>query len=165
MQGDEPEKNPKSSSGNLMRDMMHSSSAIKRGDVSQAEELLNSLLSGTISILDTNARKPRIENFYHDLLQGLFAGTRTWLCRLNAESGDGFSDILKYTDDPDQGIIIEVKYSDSPAGPERDAQKAITQIKERNYTEKFRSEGIYNIMAYGIAFFWKRCRIALESPI
>ena len=77
MQGDEPEKNPKSSSGNLMRDMMHSSSAIKRGDVSQAEELLNSLLSGTISILDTNARKPRIENFYHDFLQGLFAGTRT----------------------------------------------------------------------------------------
>ena len=120
MQGDEPEKNPKSSSGNLMRDMMHSSSAIKRGDVSQAKELLNSLLSGTISILDTNARKPRIENFYHDLLQGLFAGTRTWLCRLNAESGDGFSDILIYTDDPDQGIIIEVKYSDSPAGLERD---------------------------------------------
>ena len=125
MQGDEPEKNPKSSSGNLMRDMMHSSSAIKRGDVSQAEELLNSLLSGTISILDTNARKPRIENFYHDLLQGLFAGTRTWLCRLNAESGDGFSDILIYTDDPDQGIIIEVEYSDSPAGPERDAQKRL----------------------------------------
>ena len=120
MQGDAPEKNPKSSSGNLMRDMMHSSSAIKRGDVSQEEELLDSLLSGTISILDTNARKPRIENFYHDLLQGLFAGTRTWLCRLNAESGDGFSDILIYTDDPDQGIIIEVKYSDSPAGLERD---------------------------------------------
>ena len=77
MQGDAPEKNPKASSGNLMRDMMHSSSAIKRGDVSQEEELLDSLLSGTISILDTNARKPRIENFEHDLLQGLFAGIRT----------------------------------------------------------------------------------------
>ncbi len=139
--------------------------ALKDGNAEQVETLLNSLLSRTISILDTNAPHGRKESFYHGMLLGLFAGRSTWLCRSNTESGDGFADLMIYTDDPDQGIVIEVKYSDSLKDMERYAERAINQAEERNYPERFRQEGISDILVYGIAFFRKRCRVAVKKAI
>ena len=37
------------------------------------------------------------------------AAIRTGLSKSNRESGDGFSDILIMPEDPDAGIVIEVK--------------------------------------------------------
>ena len=52
------------------------------------------------------------ENFYHGLLLGLLRGSNPgWLIKSNRESGDGFSDILIKPEDPDAGIVIEVKYA------------------------------------------------------
>ena len=52
------------------------------------------------------------ENFYHGLLLGLLRGSNPdWLIKSNRESGDGFSDILIEPEDPDAGIVIEVKYA------------------------------------------------------
>ena len=139
------------------------SKALVIGDQYKVESLLNELLSKTISVLDTNSRKTKKENFYHGLLLGVFAGRKNWLCKSNAESGDGFSDIVIYTENPNQGILIEVKYSESPLSLASDAEKAIKQIKEKNYLDRFRSEGIEDILSYGIAFNKKRCRVRIET--
>lgn len=65
-----------------------------------------------ISILDTKAPDDMKENFYHGLLLGLLRGSnRTGLSSPIVRSGDGFSDILIKPEDPDAGIIIEVKYA------------------------------------------------------
>ncbi|MGN0906424.1 MAG: PD-(D/E)XK nuclease domain-containing protein, partial [Bullifex sp.] len=101
-------------------------------------------------------------NFYHGLLLGLFSGEGSWLVKSNSEAGDGFADIIIYTDDPDTGIVIEVKYSDSPSDLERDAERAVRQISDKRYEELFSSDGVCNIRSYGIAFSRKRCRIALK---
>ncbi len=131
-----------------------------------AEEIQNYLmhtLSNMISILDTKARDNQKENFYHGLLLGLLRSDPNWLIHSNAESGDGFSDILIEPENPDAGIIIEVKYSSSFTGLEKSCDTALMQIKERRYDEKLRNEGRNEILAYGISFCKKRCCVKVEK--
>ena len=112
-----------------------------------------------ISILDTKARDDQKENFYHGLLLGLLRSDPSWLILSNAESGDGFSDIMIEPEDPDAGIIIEVKYAPSVAQLEKGCQKAMSQIRSHRYDERLRNDGREDILAYGIAFHKKRCKV------
>ena len=102
------------------------------------------------------------ENFYHGLLLGLLRSESEWLIRSNRESGDGFSDITVLPEDPDAGIVIEVKYSSSVNGLEKACENAMSQIKERRYDDALREDGRDDILAYGIAFCRKRCVVVCE---
>lgn len=133
------------------------------GDAETIGKRLNVILSKMISILDTKAREEQKENFYHGLLLGLLRSDPSWLIMSNAESGEGFADILIEPEDPDTGIIIEVKYVASMEGLDEGCRKAMEQIKERRYDEKLRNDGRENIIAYGIAFCKKRCRVVGEK--
>ncbi len=137
--------------------------AFQTGDVETIQKHLNLVMTRMISILDTKARDDQKENFYHGLLLGLLRSDPTWLIMSNVESGDGFSDILIEPDDPDAGIIIEVKYSPTFAGLDETCKKALEQVKTRRYDEKLRNEGRENLIAYGIAFNRKRCKAVCEK--
>ena len=89
--------------------------AFINGDAEVIQKHLNLVMTRMISILDTKARDDQKENFYHGLLLGLLRSDPTWLIMLNVESGDGFSDIIIEPDDPDAGIVIEVKYAPTTA--------------------------------------------------
>ena len=103
------------------------------------------------------------ENFYHGLLFGLLRGSNPeWLIRSNRESGDGFSDILIKPENPDLGIVIEVKYAKEFKKLDAAFDAAMAQINEKRYDETLRDEGRCDILAYGIAFCRKRCRVAGE---
>ena len=116
-----------------------------------------------ISILDTKAPDDMKENFYHGLLLGLLRGSNPdWLIKSNRESGDGFSDILIKPENPDLGIVIEVKYAKEFKGLDAACDAAMAQIKQKRYDETLRDEGRCDILAYGIAFCRKRCRVAGE---
>lgn len=39
------------------------------------------------------------------------SGNEDWLVKSNVEAGEGFADIIVETDDPDEGIIAELKYT------------------------------------------------------
>ena len=58
--------------------------------------------------------------------------------------------------------MIEVKYSDTMNGLEKACEKAITQIKDRRYDAVLREDGREDILAYGIAFCKKRCKVVCE---
>lgn len=137
--------------------------AFQTGDAETIQKHLNLVMTRMISILDTKARDDQKENFYHGLLLGLLRSDPTWLIMSNVESGDGFSDILIEPDDPDAGIIIEVKYSPTFAGLDEACKKALEQVKTRRYDEKLRNEGRENLIAYGIAFNRKRCKAVCEK--
>lgn len=137
--------------------------AFQTGDAETIQKHLNIVMTRMISILDTKARDDQKENFYHGLLLGLLRSDPTWLIMSNVESGDGFSDILIEPDDPDAGIIIEVKYSPTFAGLDEACKKALEQVKTRRYDEKLRNEGRENLIAYGIAFNRKRCKAVCEK--
>ena len=137
--------------------------AFQTGDAEAIQKHLNLVMTRMISILDTKARDDQKENFYHGLLLGLLRSDPTWLIMSNVESGDGFSDILIEPDDPDAGIIIEVKYSPTFAGLDEACKRALEQVKTRRYDEKLRNEGRENLIAYGIAFNRKRCKAVCEK--
>lgn len=133
------------------------------GDAETIQKRLNEILGRMISIMDTRAREDQKENFYHGLLLGLLRSEPNWLILSNAESGEGFSDILIEPEDPDAGLIIEVKYAPSISALEKACEEALAQIKDRHYDEKLRNDGRVDIGAYGIAFCKKRCRVIFEK--
>lgn len=125
---------------------------------------LNIVMGRMISILDTKAPDDMKENFYHGLLLGLLRGSNPdWLIKSNRESGDGFSDILIKPENPDLGIVIEVKYAKEFKGLDAACDAAMAQIKQKRYDETIRDEGRCDILAYGIAFCRKRCRVVGEK--
>ena len=139
------------------------SKAILEADAEGLQKQLNVIMSRMISVLDTKAREEQKENFYHGLLLGLLRGSNPdWLIKSNRESGDGYSDILIEPENPDAGIIIEVKYAASISGLDKACENAMAQIKNRRYDEALRENGRCDILAYGIAFHKKRCRVVCE---
>ena len=140
------------------------SKAILDKDEKQIARQLNIVMSRMISILDTKAPDDMKENFYHGLLLGLLRGSNPdWLIKSNRESGDGFSDILIMPEDPDAGIVIEVKYAKEMKELDAACEAAMAQIKDKRYDEALRDEGRCDILAYGIAFCRKRCRVVGEK--
>ena len=140
------------------------SKAILDKDEKQITRQLNIVMSRMISILDTKAPDAMKENFYHGLLLGLLRGSNPdWLIKSNRESGDGFSDILIEPENPDAGIVMEVKYAKEMKDLDAACETAMAQIKNKRYDEALRDEGRCDILAYGIAFCRKRCRVVGEK--
>ena len=137
--------------------------ALEASNAEMMEKQLTRILGKMISIMDTKARDDQKENFYHGILLGLLRSEEEWLILSNAESGDGFCDILVEPEDPNAGIIIELKYSATFAGMEGMCEKALSQIREKRYDERLRNDGRNEILAYGIAFCKKRCKVMLQK--
>ena len=136
--------------------------AFLTGEPERIEKRLNIILNRMISVLDAKAPDDKKENFYHGLLLGLLRSEMNWLILSNAESGDGFSDILIEPEDPDAGIVIEVKYASSVAGLGKACEEALRQIREKRYDERLRNDGRTDVLTYGIAFCRKRCKVVCE---
>lgn len=131
--------------------------AFRNGDAEAIEEQFGTYLKRTISIRDTSTKSKK-ENFYHGILLGLLNYDREWIVSSNAESGDGYSDILIEMEDEETGIVIEVKYAED-GDLDGACQAALQQIKEKNYEEKPLLDEMNQIMTFGIACYKKRCRV------
>ena len=136
--------------------------AFEKGDTEGIEQYLNRVLSNSISIFDTKARKEEKESSYHNLLVGILTGNADWLVKSNVEAGEGFADIIVETDDPVSGIVAELKYTKDFGEMEAACQKALQQIKDRRYQEYLLNDDRKDIQLYGIAFCKKRCRAICE---
>ena len=134
-----------------------------QGKAKDVQDQLTSILAETISILDTKARNEEKENFYHGMMLGLLRNHRNWIVKSNVESGEGFVDILIKPEDPDEGILIELKYSKTFDGLEKACERAMEQVKNRRYDEALREEGRCHILVYGIAFCKKRCKVVVQK--
>lgn len=132
------------------------------GKADDIQKELTMFLGETISILDTKSRNEEKEIFYHGILLGILKNHAGWAVKSNKESGDGFADILIKPKNPDAGIIIELKYARTFDELDQACARAIQQIKDRRYDENLRADGRREILAYGIAFCKKRCRVVVE---
>lgn len=131
--------------------------AFEEGDTEGVEQYLNRVLSNSISVFDTKARKEEKESSYHNLLVGILTGNADWLVKSNVEAGEGFADIIVETDDPDAGIVVELKYTKDFDDMKMTCQKAIDQIRDRRYQEYLLNDDRKDIRLYGITFCKKRC--------
>lgn len=136
--------------------------AFARGDAETIEQQFNTFLHKTISIRDTSVRKDKKENFYHGILLGLLSHREDWIIESNAESGDGYSDILVEIEEKNIGIIIEVKYPDN-GNLETGCKNALAQIQKNNYQERLVEDGMEIILHYGIACWKKKCKVEVYA--
>ena len=137
--------------------------AFTDGNAKEIEARLTKILGNMISILDTKARDEEKEIFYHGVLLGLLRCNFDWSVKSNVEAGDGFADIIVEPESPDAGIIVELKYSQTFSGLESACERALAQIRDRRYAEYLKGEGRNEILACGIAFCKKRCRVVVEK--
>jgi hypothetical protein len=128
------------------------------GDTEAIESLLNDYLWNTISIRDTAVMKERKENFYHGILLGLLRHKENWLVMSNAESGEGYSDILIEVPECRTGVVIELKYAEADK-LEDGCAEALSQIDEKQYDAHLQLDGMQTIVKYGIACFRKHCKV------
>ena len=143
--------------------MAHFWKAIEDGNAEIIEQYLNQTLSNTISVFDTKAPEMEKENSYHTFLAGMLTGNTDWVVKSNVEAGEGFADIIVETDDPDAGIVVELKYTKEYKDMEQACRNALDQIKDRRYQEYLLNDGRNDIMLYGMAFCKKRCRVVVEK--
>lgn len=134
--------------------------AFAEGDAEAVEKQLNKMLSNTISIFDT--KEPSAERFYHAFLAGILTSNAEWGVLSNREAGNGFADIIVTLDDPDAGVVVEIKKADRLAELDSACQRALAQIHDRGYGDYLLNEGREDILAYGMAFWKKRCKVVCE---
>lgn len=133
------------------------------GKAETIQRELTMFLGETIRVFDTKARNEEKEIFYHDILLGILKNYPGWVVESNRESGDGFADILLKPKNPDAGIIVELKDVRSLHDLDQACERALEQIKDRRYDTELREDGRNDILAYGIAFCRKRCKVVVEK--
>ena len=133
------------------------------GEVETIQQELTMFLGETIRVFDTKARNEEKEIFYHDILLGILKNYSGWVVKSNRESGDGFADILLKPKNPDAGIIVELKDVRSLHDLDQACERALEQIKDRRYDTELREDGRNDILAYGIAFCRKRCKVVVKK--
>lgn len=136
--------------------------AFPQADAVAVEVQLCAYLRKAISIRDNAVRKGRKESFYHGVLLGLLSHREDWLVMSNAESGDGYSDILVELAEESIGIVIELKYAQE-GKLEEACEEALSQIAEKNYEARLQEDDMNTIIKYGIAFYKKKCKVFVQK--
>ena len=132
--------------------------AFEEGNTDGVEMYLNRIMSNSISVFDIKTGEGKKEIAYHNLLVGILTGNADWLVKSNVEAGEGFADIIVETEDPNAGIIVELKYTKNYDEMEQACKAALDQINDRRYQEYLLNDGRKDITLYGIAFCKKRCK-------
>ncbi len=120
--------------------------ALWSGDDDKLTDVVSQFLFRTISYYDYK------EDYYHAFLAGLLTADG-YDVKSNMATGTGRADIVIFDDSKRRAAVIEVKRSSSYEGMEKDVQKAIAQIKERQYGQDFTD--YTTVLKYGAAFFGK----------
>lgn len=132
--------------------------AFEEGNTDEIEMYLNRIMSNSISVFDIKTGEEKKEISYHNLLVGILTGNADWLVKSNVEAGEGFADIIVETEDPNAGIVVELKYTKNYDEMEQACKAALDQINDRRYQEYLLNDGRKDITFYGITFCKKRCK-------
>lgn len=137
--------------------------AFEEGNTDGVEMYLNRIMSNSISVFDIKTGEEKKEISYHNLLVGILTGNADWLVKSNVEAGEGFADIIVETEDPNAGIVVELKYTKDYDEMEQACRAALDQINDRRYQEYLLNDGRKDITLYGIAFCKKRCKAMVSG--
>ncbi|MEM7589728.1 MAG: PD-(D/E)XK nuclease domain-containing protein, partial [Myxococcota bacterium] len=135
------------------------------GDVDTFAEHLNRLIACTLSFFDLGGSQS--EKSYHMFILGLLSHlSGDYKVRSNRESGKGRPDLLLIPTDPQEkypGIVMEFKIADAEDQLQQAAQRALEQIKQKDYITEFRDHPPSGVLQLGIAFCNKKAAVAHDS--
>ena len=130
-------------------------------DTKKLQDGIEEYMKNSISFYDAGA-----EGFYHGLVLGLIAlMDNQYRIRSNRESGDGRYDICMIPRDNEYpAILMELKWNKELNEENLDAlsAEALNQINVKGYDAEIRTEGIADIIKFGIAFSGKKVKIRTE---
>ncbi len=127
--------------------------AFWNGDEQEVTQTLSSALLCKTSFHDgTHVGK---EGFYHAWLLGFFAHNKFELSS-NIESGAGRPDILIDDEKKKRSLIIELKYTAQKSQLASEADKALSQIAEKQYDAPLLAKK-RTVIRWGLAFSQKQC--------
>lgn len=144
--------------GNLALNIVN---ALLKGDDNFVQEKLRNLLRSFVSVRD-NATKAPHENFYHGFLNGIFSNCKNSLgeFRSNAESGNGYADIIFRDSSGTKACVIEIKSATIDSDFVTISENALSQIEKTKYAEPMMTnKTVSSVFAYGIAFAGKSCAV------
>lgn len=128
--------------------------ALWKGNAEVLSNILSKILLTTISFHDYK------EDFYHAFLLGILTGLG-YDTDSNKENGEGRSDIVVQDYSGLKVAIFEVKHSAKITEMEKDCDRALAQIRDRQYTVAYEDE-FEEVICYGISFFKKKCLVKTQ---
>ena len=128
--------------------------ALWKGNAEVLSNILSKILLITISFHDYK------EDFYHAFLLGILTGLG-YDTDSNKENGEGRSDIVVQDYSGLKVAIFEVKHSAKITEMEKDCDRALAQIRDRQYTVAYEDE-FEEVICYGISFFKKKCLVKTQ---
>ena len=138
--------------------------ALATGDSETFADILQEFISNSMSMFDFSEDEP--EKSYHLFVLGLLILLNdTHQIKSNRESGFGRYDIMIIPRHKNQlGIVIEFKkvLALRKETLEIAAQRALEQIKEKNYKQEFIDLGIAKVQGIGVAFQGKQIFVLAE---
>lgn len=131
---------------------------VMSGDADAVRKVLLPLLRKYVSVRDEATKAPP-ENYYQGFLSAMLACAGDFIANFhaNSEAGTGFADILFTSSDQDVGVVIEIKRCDKREEMPTQAQRALTQIQNKEYAQGLEDYACTERYAYGIAFCNKSC--------
>ena len=131
-------------------------SAFENGDAESIMKFINNKLLISASYYDAK------ESFYHGFLFALLAATNRWQVFSNDEVGNGRPDLIVEKPYGELGIVIEIKVVKDSKKLDEACQSAMKQIEDKDYTADFKEYNFSKILAYGIAFCGKKCKVIVK---
>ena len=123
----------------------------------ESQELITTMLKEFLSIRNSGS-----ELYYHGFMTGvlgLACAVKGLTYHEEAESGDGFSDIILDSFDTETVCILELKKVTELADCYDAALEAARQINSKDYASKFISQRYKRVYGIGIGFAKKSCKI------
>ena len=128
--------------------------SIWEGDADVLSKEISAYLRQTISTYDFK------EHFYHAFLAGLLSGAG-YIVKSNRESGEGRPDIILLDRKGGKAAVFELKRANSIEDMEKAAEKAVNQLKDRDYGGDIIDYD--EIISFGISVFRKRALVKISD--
>ncbi|RZI46357.1 AAA family ATPase [Rickettsiales endosymbiont of Peranema trichophorum] len=135
------------------------------GDMEKFEMYITSYIMQSGSYFDFNKNTP--EQVFHVFILGLVVGLRgEYYIRSNQESGLGRFDVVMLPKQSGRaGILLEFKATDDPKKLKAKAKEGLKQVKDNQYLELFRQNGVKEVLAIGLAFCGKQVSLVNEKVV
>ncbi|RZI47446.1 AAA family ATPase [Rickettsiales endosymbiont of Peranema trichophorum] len=132
------------------------------GDMEKFEMYITSYIMQSGSYFDFNKNTP--ERVFHVFILGLVVGLRgEYYIRSNQESGLGRFDVVMLPKQNERaGILLEFKATDDTRKLKAKAKEGLKQVKDKQYLELFRQNGVKEVLAIGLAFCGKHMELVCQ---
>ena len=134
------------------------SDAMLAGDTESFERQLGAILKAALSFMDFGHRP--IEAIYQAFVVGLLVHLQdTHRVVSNREAGYGRADVLVMPRSKGPGAVLELKVIDTDYDETVQValERAVTQLRQRDYAAEVRAAGATDVHQYAVVFDGKRC--------